>query len=111
MLKAAVELGLIGTLGLLCYLVLPVVTALTARRRSADPELRTLAAAVAGACAAGSACGLTFDSMSFGTFAGVFSLLVGLAGACWVISASERRPVGENQVSGTRLTLPVQPRR
>ena len=110
-LKSAVELGIIGSIGLLMYLVVPALTALSARRRSADPELRTFAAGVAGSCLAGAVCGLTFDSMSFGTFVGVFSVLVGMAGACWVISRSEaqvRDPrtdvgSGDTGVAGQKL--------
>ena len=99
-LTSLVELGVIGSLGLIAYFALPAVTALTARRRSADPELQTFAAAIAGSCMAGAACGLTFDSMSFGTFVGVFAVLVGMAGACWVIARSEAAPRGTESGPG-----------
>jgi O-antigen ligase len=89
-LKALVELGVVGLIGLVLFLVLPVVTAMTARRRSTDLDLRTICAALAGSAAAGATCSFTFDSMSFATFSGTFALVVGLIGACWVIAQRER---------------------
>ncbi len=88
-LKSAIELGLVGTTGLLVYLVVPALTALGARRRSRDPLLRALAGALAGAGLAGAVCAATFDAFSFNMFVGVQALVTGCAGACWVLSRHE----------------------
>ena len=48
-LKTGIELGLIGMVVLAAFFLVPVVVALVARRRSRDPELRVLCAALAGA--------------------------------------------------------------
>lgn len=89
-LNSTVELGLVGVLALLVFLLVPAMVALTARRRSADPELRLLCAALAGAGFAATTCSFTFDSMSFPMFVNVYALIAGLAGACWHLANSER---------------------
>ena len=62
-LKTAVELGLVGVVVLAAFFLVPVIAALVARRRSGDPELRLLCAALAGAALAAGVCSLTFDSL------------------------------------------------
>jgi hypothetical protein len=88
-LNSLVELGLLGVIALLAFVLVPAIVALTARRRSTDPELRLLCAALAGAGFAAAAGSVTFDSMSFPLFVNVYALLVGLAGACWHLARSE----------------------
>lgn len=88
-LKSAIELGLVGMTGLLVFLTVPVLTALGARLRSRDPDLRAVAAALAGAGLAGAVCAATFDAFSFNMFVGVQALVTGCAGACWVLSRRE----------------------
>lgn len=89
-LNTVVELGLVGLVALLAFLLVPAITALVARKRSADPELRLLCAALAGAGVAAAGCSATFDSLAFPMFLNVYALVVGLAGACWRLSAVER---------------------
>jgi O-antigen ligase len=89
-LKTAIELGLIGVVALAAFFLVPLISALVARRRSSDPELRLLCAALAGAALAAGACSLTFDSLSYPMFANVYALVIGLIGACWRLAAADR---------------------
>ena len=91
-LKTAIELGLVGVLALAAYFLVPTIVALVARRRSGDPELRLLCAALAGAALAAAVCSLTFDSLSFPMFANVHALVIGLVGAGWRLAARGRAP-------------------
>jgi hypothetical protein len=97
-LNTAVELGSVGLVALLALLLVPAISAFVARKRSSSPELRLLCAALGGAGLAAAGCSLTFDSLSFPMFVNVLALVVGLAGACWRLSAAEAaergRPVG-----------------
>jgi O-antigen ligase len=88
-LTTMIELGLVGTAALAFYLIWPAVTALVARGRTADPRLRDLCAALAGAELAAVVCSYTFDSMSFPMFVGVQALVAGLIGATWLLVQSE----------------------
>jgi cell division protein FtsW (lipid II flippase) len=87
-LKTAVELGLVGVVVLAAYFLVPFISALVARRRSGDPDLRLLCAALAGAALAAGVCSLTFDSLSFPMFSNVYALVIGLIGACWRLAAA-----------------------
>jgi O-antigen ligase len=89
-LDAAVQLGLVGVLALIVFLVVPAIVALTARRWSRTPELRLLCAALAGAALATPVSSVTFDSMAFPMFVNVYALMIGLIGACWRLAAAER---------------------
>jgi O-Antigen ligase len=93
-LNTSVELGLVGLIALLAFLLVPGITALVARKRSTDPELRLLCAALAGAGLAAAGCSATFDSLAFPMFLNVYALVIGLAGACWRLSATERGRAG-----------------
>ena len=73
-LKTAVELGLIGVVALAAYFLVPMISALVARRRSRDPEFRLLCAALAGAALAAAVCSVTLDSLSFPMFTSVYAL-------------------------------------
>jgi O-antigen ligase len=108
-LKTAIELGLVGVVALAAYLVMPLVAALVARRRSADPDLRLLCAALAGAALAALAGSLTFDSLSYPMFYGVHALVIGLIGAAWRLARSEAGPadVLARPGSGIRTVLPL----
>ncbi len=87
-LKTAIELGLVGVVALAAFFLVPLIAALVARRRSSDPELRLLCAALAGAALAAAVCSLTFDSLSFPMFSNVYALVIGLIGACWRLAAA-----------------------
>jgi O-antigen ligase len=82
-LKTAIELGLIGVVVLAAYFLVPLISALVARRRSTDPELRMLCGALAGAALAAGVCSVTFDSLAFPMFSNVYALVIGLIGAGW----------------------------
>jgi hypothetical protein len=106
-LNSLVELGLVGVVALIIFLLLPAIAALVARRRSTNPELRLLCAALAGSGLAATFCSLTFDSLSFPMFVNVYALVIGLIGACWRIAAAEReRSAGKRQTAAAlpRLT-------
>lgn len=89
-LKTMIELGLIGVVVLVLYFLVPVLSVRTIRRRTSDPELRSLAAALGGSALAAGACSFTFDSLSFPMFTGVHALILGLIGACWLLTTPER---------------------
>jgi O-antigen ligase len=87
-LKTVIELGLVGVIALAAFFLVPMVVALIARRRSSDPELRLLCAALAGAALGAAACSITFDSLSFPMFSCVYALVLGLIGAVWRLAAA-----------------------
>jgi O-Antigen ligase len=91
-LKTAIELGFVGIIALAAYFLVPLVSALVARRHSDDPELRMLCAALAGGVLAATVCSFTFDSLSFPMFSNVLALEIGLIGACWRLAAAGRAP-------------------
>jgi len=84
-LTTVMELGLVGLAAVAFYFIIPLATALVARSRTADPELRALCGALAGAALAAAVCSGTFDSLSFPMFAYVDALVLGLCGACWLL--------------------------
>ena len=90
---AAIELGLIGVVVLAAFFLVPLISALVARRRSSDPELRLLCAALAGAALAAGVCSLTFDSLSFPMFTNVHALVIGLIGACWRLAGASNESI------------------
>jgi O-antigen ligase len=108
-LKTAVELGLVGVVALVVYFLVPFISALIVRRRTGEPELRLLCAALAGAALAAGACSVTFDSLSFPMFSNVYALVIGLIGACWrlaIAGAPAETPPGGDQPAGTYLGKP-----
>jgi hypothetical protein len=98
-LDSIVELGLVGTLALLVFLIVPAFVALGARRRSTNPDLRLLCAALAAAAFVAPVCSLTFDSLFFPMFANVYALVIGLTGACVRFAAAEQ--------AAARQTIPA----
>jgi O-antigen ligase len=88
-LTTVIELGLLGLAALVFYLAWPAVVALAARHRTADPELRDLCAALAGAALAAVLCAATFDGFSFPMFFNLQALIAGLTGAAWLIASKE----------------------
>jgi hypothetical protein len=119
-LKTAIELGLVGVAALVTCFLVPLIAALVARRRSSDPELRLLAAALAGAVLAAMVCSVTFDSLSFPMFSNLLALVIGLIGACWRLaaaggasstSAAGGEPIASYSAAGEPLstTRPVLP--
>lgn len=100
--KSAIEMGLLGMTGLVAYFTVPVLTALSARHRSRDPRLRTIAGALAGSALAAAVCAYTFDALTFNMFVGVQAFVAGCAGACWVISGRET-PAPEDHATPSGL--------
>lgn len=82
--KTAIEMGVLGLTALVLYFLIPALVALQARARTAEPELRSLCAALAGACLAAALGAYTFDSFSFAQFASVHAVVVGLCATCWL---------------------------
>ena len=107
-LTTTLELGLVGLAAVAFYFVLPVATALVARNRTTDADLRTLCGALAGSALAATVCSGTFDSLSFPMFAYVDALILGLCGACWLLAERSHDDSGEacvarlDQVISTR---------
>ena len=113
-LKTAVELGMVGVIALAVFFLVPAIAALVARRRSSDPELRLLSAALAGAALAATTCSFTFDSLSYPMFTGLYALVIGLIGAAWRLAAAEAPATAPvhvefttQPVSSTRAMLPA----
>jgi hypothetical protein len=110
-LKTAIELGLIGVVVLAAFFLVPLISAVVARRRSSDPELRLLCAALAGAALAAGVCSLTFDSLAFPMFTNVYALVIGLIGACWRLAAAGKESasarVRPGPIPGPRAHHPI----
>jgi O-antigen ligase len=88
-LKSSIELGGLGVLALCLYFLVPALTALWARSRTSDPRFRALCAALAGGSLAAGVGSYTFDAFSFAQFASVDAIVVGLCGACWLLTQRE----------------------
>jgi O-antigen ligase len=115
-LKTAIELGLVGVIALTAFFLVPTIAALVARRRSGDPELRLLCAALAGAALAAPASSFPFDSLSYPMFTGLYALVIGLIGAVWRLAAASEAPPGAHadtdssaigSISSTQAPLPA----
>lgn len=76
-----VELGFVGLIGLLAYVLVPVLTALDARRRATDPETQEMATALTASLMAVLAGFAAFDGLYFLTLGAVLALIVGITGA------------------------------
>ncbi|WP_328811096.1 O-antigen ligase family protein [Rhodococcus sp. NBC_00294] len=85
-LNSAIELGLIGVVALMLFMLTPVVAAVGVAFWSSEPSLRLLAASVGAACAVAAVGSAVFDSLSFPVFTIVFPIFVGLSGAVWMIA-------------------------
>ena len=106
-LTTAIELGLIGVGALVCFFLAPMLIALTARKKSHDPSLRLLCAALAGAALAGGVCSAFFDSFSFPLFYNVYAIVLGMIGACWRLAKRQER---EGRTTENRFGLVSPPR-
>jgi len=86
-----IEVGLIGLVVLLVYLLAAAFLGRGARHRSSDPATRDLGQALAAASISGAVTSYTFDSLSFRMFAGIIPLCLGIAGALWVMTRDNAR--------------------
>jgi O-antigen ligase len=100
-LSTAINLGLLGVAALIFYLIWPTVVAFAARSRTADPELRDLCMALAGAELAAAVCAATFDGLSFPMFFNLQALVAGLIGAVWIIVQSNSGNMKAHQIGGS----------
>ncbi|WP_193614069.1 O-antigen ligase family protein [Nocardioides lijunqiniae] len=87
-----IDTGLVGTLALVATFLTGIGVALTVRRRTASPELRSLAAALAAGISGLTLSYAFFDALTFPTAAAVTALLLGLVDALWRIVSAERSP-------------------
>lgn len=88
-LNSVVSMGIIGLICVAIYLILPGMATIHAARHALSPALRCLAGTSAAGLLVASVCSVTFDSLSFPTFALLYPLLVGLAGAVWILVKRE----------------------
>jgi hypothetical protein len=109
-LKTAIELGLVGVAALSLFFLVPMVTALLARRRSNDPDLRLLCAALAGAALAAAASSFTFDSLTYPMFTGLYALVIGLTGVAWRLALAEATAPASANTGSTAPELVSTPR-
>lgn len=84
-LDTGIELGMVGIIALIFFLLWPTMTAFTVRRHTTDPQARELCAALAGAGLAGMICASTFDAFGFPMFVMVEALVIGIIGATWLL--------------------------
>jgi O-antigen ligase len=88
------ETGIVGDAALLLMFIVGIRTASAGRRATTDPRRRQIGQALVASIAVSMTCGLTFDSMSFPMFTGVFFLTLGCAGAYRQIMEKEAAETG-----------------
>lgn len=84
-----VELGLLGLLAALVFLITAIFQARSAHKHAVDPVARHLGLALCAALSGVSLSFATFDALGFAMAAGMTMLLTGLAGACWRLAMLE----------------------
>jgi hypothetical protein len=89
-LLTAITMGLIGLVGFVVFLGLPLLGNIQVAITTCNPSLRCLAGAVAAALAVALLASATFDSLSFPAFVIVLSAVIGLSAAIWQIAQQER---------------------
>jgi O-antigen ligase len=89
-LNSLVELGAVGVVALLIFLIVPACVAVATRRMSRDFDLRLLCGALAAAGFVAPVASFTFDSMSFPMFVNVYAIVIGLIGVCARLALAER---------------------
>ena len=104
-LHTAIEMGLVGLSCLVLFLVIPVTASLHLARRAAEPSMRLLCGATAASCSVAVVASGTFDSLSFPVFTIVEAVVVGLAGALWVMSKSVPSNAHASQVRPQSLDM------
>jgi polysaccharide biosynthesis protein PslJ len=78
-----IDCGLLGLLSLLGLFFTGIVVSILCRRRSNDPDTRSLGQSLAAAIASATASFALFDAFSFPMFAGITFLVLGLAGCLY----------------------------
>jgi polysaccharide biosynthesis protein PslJ len=90
-LLSVIEIGLVGLVVVIGYLLAAAFLGRGARHRSADGWTRDLGQAMAAASVASAVTAFTFDAFSFLMYAGAVPLVLGTAGALWTTT---RRTAG-----------------
>ena len=105
-LLTAVTMGVVGLAGLIAYLLVPALAALTAARNLDGSELKLLAASAAAAGLVATVASGTFDSLSFPVFALLYPFFIGLSGASWLMvkNQTEHGPAAPLRTSPDRQT-------
>ena len=88
-LKMLIETGIIGLVSLLIVYLAGIHCAAAGRRRTHDETRRSLGQAMVASFAVACVATATFDSLGFPMFAGIFFLILGLAGAYLTIMTRE----------------------
>jgi len=88
-LKMLIETGIIGLVSLLILYLAGIHCAAAGRRRTHDEAHRSLGQAMVASFAVACVATATFDSLGFPMFAGIFFLILGLAGAYLTIMTRE----------------------
>jgi len=88
-LKMLIETGIIGLVSLLIVYLAGIHCAAAGRRRTQDEARRSLGQAMVASFAVACVATATFDSLGFPMFAGIFFLILGLAGAYLTIMTRE----------------------
>jgi O-antigen ligase len=99
-LDTVIQLGVLGLVAVVFYLVWPAVTALVARSHTTNAELRDLCAALCFSELAAVIASGTFDSFSFPMFYNLQALIVGLSGAVWLIVHKENENITPREREG-----------
>jgi O-antigen ligase len=84
-----IELGLVGFIALIAYLITAISSAIVSRQHTADPRVRSLAPALIAAVVAGALSFATFDAFSFPQVSDLLFLCIGFIGALWNIVKRE----------------------
>jgi hypothetical protein len=101
-LLSAIEIGLVGLLTVIGYLLASAFLGRGARHRSRDPAIRDLGQAMAATSLAGAVAAFTFDAFSFLMYAGFVPLCLGVAGSLWSMQrAAELRTGAERPLGAT----------
>lgn len=85
-----IELGILGLIAVVTFVLVGYFSARGARRRSTDPQQRNLALMLSGSIAGVYCSFLTNDAWGAPMAAGLSFLLVGIAGAAWRVSNGDR---------------------
>jgi len=88
-LNSLVSTGILGLLALLAFFVTGFFTARSARRATADPEIRDLAQMMAASVTAVAVSFATLDAFAFPIIAGLAFLMIGCIGAAWRLTRAQ----------------------
>jgi polysaccharide biosynthesis protein PslJ len=96
-LMSAIEIGLVGLLVVIVYLLATAFLGRGFRHRTGDPATHDLGQALAATSLAGAVSAFTFDGFSFLMFAGFIPLCLGIGGAMWAMVRAAQRRIGNGR--------------